>query len=87
MTFENNISKKKNSLLVIGEQASPTEEWLYLINNFCGQVIYDSSSLQKAPKQVYACGDMSQLPALEQPVQIIQELSSNYTPPLPDALQ
>lgn len=85
MTHENNISKKKNSLLVIGEHSSPTEEWLYLINNFCGQVIYDSSSLQQAPKHLYACGDMSQLPTLEYPVQIIQELSSNYTPLPPNS--
>ncbi|MGH1338060.1 MAG: hypothetical protein ACRBFS_18205 [Aureispira sp.] len=81
MTIENSISKKNNSLLVLSKNLSPSKEGAYLVNNFCGQVLYEYSALQKRSSQnIYVCGNLQELQQLDQPFYIIQELSSNYTP-------
>lgn len=80
--LENNISKDKNFLVVLQENTEIPLELQYLINNFCGKVVYNFSEIQTnlSNKQIYICGDMSKF---ENDfdfdfIYIIKEFSSNY---------
>lgn len=69
---ENQITTKRNVLVVLGKENNP--ETRYLMNNFCGEVV-DSLPANGDNKRIYVCGDVSGITA---PVYIIKELSCNF---------
>ncbi|MEA5259821.1 hypothetical protein VB264_18635 [Arcicella aquatica] len=78
--IENKISKDKNVLVVLTDSKDKSDEFDYLIANFCGIVVEKLSDIQHplSNKQIYVCGDISKLTDEHDTLYIIRELSSNY---------
>ncbi|TRX37454.1 hypothetical protein FNW52_05690 [Flavobacterium sp. ZT3R18] len=78
--LENQISKNKNVLVVIGNNEDGNIELQYLIDNFCGKVVYNLSEIQiiQNDVKIYACGDFLNTEITKSQLYFIQELSINH---------
>ncbi|MDI9311301.1 MAG: hypothetical protein QM535_13910 [Limnohabitans sp.] len=77
--FENTISKDKNILLVLIDKENIPSEINYLIENFCGNVIYDTAALPEASNiRLFVCGDISKFNSADNHIYIIEEFATNY---------
>lgn len=77
--IENNISTDKSILVVLTDSQDRHAEIKYLIENFCGKVIYTISDVdEKADNIFYICGDLSDVLLEHMQAYIIKEFSSNY---------
>ena len=77
---DNRITKDKNILVVLVGNGAINAELNYLIENFCGNVVYDFSEIPSISdgKRVYVCGDLSNIEYNNSPILIIREVSNNY---------
>ena len=80
MNTENKISKENNVLVALPYDGNHTDEFQYLVENFCGIVVKDFSEIQDATnqKRIYVCGDLAQLTSQKNTLCLIEELSYNY---------
>lgn len=80
LPFENKITKDKNILVVLQNNGNSNSALQYLIDNFCGLVVYTLSepNIDFSNKKVYVCGDFSTLEDLSSFIHIIEEFSVNY---------
>ncbi|MFC3157676.1 hypothetical protein SAMN05443633_10410 [Chryseobacterium arachidis] len=74
---ENKISKDKNVLIILNKSLEINSELQYLIDNFCGSILYDFSDNLKN-KKIYICGDISLLNETPHFINIIKEFSVNH---------
>lgn len=80
MNLENTISKDKNILLVLSNHKDKSNEFDFLIENFCGKVVNDYAEITSplSDKRIYVCGDISILKNDFNSLYIVRELSFNY---------
>lgn len=81
MNKENKISKSKNVLWVLHDNGDKiSDEFQYLMDNFCGKVVRNLSEIQQPlnRKRIYVCGDIEKLKSEGNSLYIIKELSYNY---------
>lgn len=81
MNNDNNITKEKNLLYVLFEDSTNLHHELqYLIQHFCGKVVYDSNNQSETSIETntYVCGDISQFTIKTQSFSVIQEFAFNY---------
>lgn len=76
--MENVISKHRNILVVLQEEAGIDAATRDLMNRFCGQVVNSFAEVPATGKKVYVCGDIAKIDNKFSPLYIIKELSSNY---------
>ncbi|MEN2415217.1 hypothetical protein [Flavobacterium mesophilum] len=76
--FENNISKDKNILVVLGENEN--KETQYVTDNFCGIVVKNFSEIPFSTenKKIYICGDINLLEEIDADLFVIKELSTHF---------
>ena len=73
---ENRIAKDKNVLIVLNNHQEINEELQYLIDNFCGIVVYDLNA-DFNNKKIYICGDLHNIGEDSPFLNIIKEFSVN----------
>lgn len=73
---ENRIAKDKNVLIVLNNHQEINEELQYLIDNFCGIVVYDLNA-DFNNKKIYICGDLHNIGEDSPCLNIIKEFSVN----------
>lgn len=78
LKIENEISKDKNTLVVLLEEINA--ETRDLMNRFCGKVVSSFAEIKANPgdRKIYVCGDITGIQEVPGPLYIIKELSSNY---------
>lgn len=78
--IENSISKHKNILVVLQENSNTSTELQYLIDHFCGLVVYsfDAVPTYSDNKMMYVCGDLDKLQKQQYTLYVIKELSVHY---------
>ncbi len=79
-TLENKITTERNVLVVLQDGIAGESALQYLIDHFCGKVIYSLSGLEGLQNDIniYACGNFLNLAPTRKCLQIIQELSIHY---------
>ena len=77
--FENSISKNKNYLINLSNENNYSEDLHYLITNFCGTVVSNTSEVPNTHEaKLYIIGDIEQIENETKTFFIIKEFSSNY---------
>jgi hypothetical protein len=89
MQRENEISKANNVLLVLAQAADASGDLRYLIDHFCGAVVYALAEVE-APlgqRRLYVCGDVGLLGDTPVTALVIRELSWSHEDRLGDRVQ
>lgn len=80
MEPENKISKSRNYLLILADEADQGDELRFLKQNFCGTVVYSLADIpgDGSLRRIYVCGDISRLEKNAMDYYIVSELSRNF---------
>ena len=77
--FENSISKDKNYLLNLSEGNNHSNDFTYLLENFCGTVIKNISEINTAKRnRLYVVGNIEKIKNEDRNILVIKDYSSNY---------